>query len=193
VLFTNGFTPAAGAMSAVVSVGVTLYVTAIVPPAGTVNVPDVPTLEPPLIEIAVTVPPLTVADTGTGFGFGAATVVAARVIADVNKAGAAVTTALPDAHSDPASTNTLVPDTCTTPGAIAYLFAIYDTTGPAGYAARYPDSTPVTLPTPAAGAVVVKFADHKAISDASVTESRFAPASTNIGTPDSSAQNGWVA
>lgn len=124
MLFTNGF-PAAGAMSAVVSVGATLYVTAIVPPAGTVNVPLVPTLAPPLIEIAVTVPPDTVADTGTGFGFGAATVVAASVIAEMNADGHAVTVADALSRSAPASTNTLAPEaSCRVNGNSAYLFAM---------------------------------------------------------------------
>src|SRR5262249_34099916 len=124
VLFTNGF-PAAGAMSPVVSVGATLYVTAIVPPAGTVNVPDVPTLAPPLIEIAVTVPPATVADTGTGFGLGAATAVAASEIAEMNAAGHAVPVADALPRSAPASTNTLAPDaSCKVNGNSAYLLAM---------------------------------------------------------------------
>jgi hypothetical protein len=44
--------------------------------------------------------------------------------------------------------------------------------------------TPVMFPTPATGAVVVQFADHVAISVASVTLSFFSPARTKIGAPD---------
>ena len=111
-------------MSATVNVGDTLYDTAIVPPDGTVNVPDVPTDEPPLIEIAVTVPPETVTDTGTGFVFVTGTPLAPIVNADVNSDGAPVTTALPEAHSDPASTVTFPPpDNWMQNDCSAYLFA----------------------------------------------------------------------
>ena len=100
--FTSG--PAAGATSACVNDGATLYVTVIEPPAGTRNVPDVCPVVTPLMAITVTVPPEIVMFTGTGFGFTDATVDAASVISAVNIKGAAVATA--DALSRIAPTST---------------------------------------------------------------------------------------
>src|SRR5258708_250831 len=96
--------PADGAISAIVNDGATLYVTVMELPGGIVNVPVVkPVLTPPT-EIAVTVPPVIVTLTGTGFGFSDATVDAASVIAVVNISGAVVTTALAESRIAPAST-----------------------------------------------------------------------------------------
>lgn len=93
-----------GGRSATANVGAALYVTVMLPNAGTVNVPVVRPVTAPFTAIAVTVPPVIVTLTGTGFGFGAATVVAASVIAAVNISGAAVTTADALSRSAPSST-----------------------------------------------------------------------------------------
>ena len=120
-------------MSAIVNVGATLYVTVTEPPAGMVNVPVVrPVLTPPTA-IAVTVPPVIVTLTATGFGFSAGTVVAASVIAVVNIDGAAATTALAESRIAPASTKWLAPDASwIANGASAYLLATGYFTSPRG-------------------------------------------------------------
>ena len=74
--------------------------------------------------MAVTVPPEIVICTGTGFGFGAATVDAASVIAEVNISGALVTTVLAESRSAPASTKWDAPPKVMVKGARAYLFAM---------------------------------------------------------------------
>jgi len=93
-----------GGRSAIANAGATLYVTVTDPNAGTVNVPVVWPVTTPFTAITVTVPPVIVTLTGTGFGFALATVVAASVIAVVNIAGAAVTTADAESRSAPIST-----------------------------------------------------------------------------------------
>ena len=52
---------------------------------------------------------------------------------------------------------------------------------------------PVMPPTPATGAVAVKFDAHSAISTESDTVSRFAPLGTQMGRPATSTQNVLVA
>jgi hypothetical protein len=99
-----------GAISAIANAGATLYVTVIELPAGIVNVPVVRPVVTPPTAITVTVPPVIVTFTGTGFGFSDATVLAASVIAVVNIDGAAVTIALALSRSAPTSTNWLAPD-----------------------------------------------------------------------------------